>query len=335
MPRCARSSRNTRAAVVSNRCRRLSGLPSAKVVAVADQKDLDFTYSLTDRVFRLSMGELAGLQRRQVRRRLLDEPGARPSAESTSTWPSRSGSGRAGACSTSAAAGGRCSTSSAAGTRIGRRRHPVPGAAAACRRHGLDVHLYDARQLDRETLRPVRRRREPRRLRALLLGRGVSRRPPGADLPGASSTRIASVLPDEGRFYLQTMVFGRNMIPLDQVDVPTPRGTPTRGISRSCERQFPGSGFRFGEEQSSTAPQPGLPPRVEQRRPPRLHRDDRPVEQGIGARSLRQDPAEAPAGSPLAHQRGFPPRVHLGCERQQVCFERELLDHRRLVFEKR
>ena len=26
---------------------------------VADRKDLDFTYSLTDRVFRLSMGELA------------------------------------------------------------------------------------------------------------------------------------------------------------------------------------------------------------------------------------------------------------------------------------
>src|SRR5580700_6738173 len=32
---------------------------SAKLAAVADRKDLEFTYSLTDRVFRLSMGELA------------------------------------------------------------------------------------------------------------------------------------------------------------------------------------------------------------------------------------------------------------------------------------
>src|SRR5947208_9249223 len=32
---------------------------SAIVGTVADRRDLDFTYSLTDRVFRLSMGELA------------------------------------------------------------------------------------------------------------------------------------------------------------------------------------------------------------------------------------------------------------------------------------
>jgi len=39
----------------------------------------------------------------------------------------------------------------------------------ACRRHGLDVHLHDARQVDRDTFRSLRRRRQPRRLRALLL----------------------------------------------------------------------------------------------------------------------------------------------------------------------
>jgi len=35
----------------------LRGAPSWP--AVADREDLDFTYSLTDRIFRLSMGELA------------------------------------------------------------------------------------------------------------------------------------------------------------------------------------------------------------------------------------------------------------------------------------
>jgi cyclopropane-fatty-acyl-phospholipid synthase len=37
--------------------------------------------------------------------------------------------------------------------------------------------------------------------------------------------RVAAVLPEHGRFYLQTMVFGRNMIPLDQVDIHAPRGS--------------------------------------------------------------------------------------------------------------
>ena len=43
--------------------------------------------------------------------------------------------------------------------------------------------------------------------------------------------RVASLLPDGGRFYLQTMVFGRNMIPLDEIDIER-RATPTPGTSR-------------------------------------------------------------------------------------------------------
>jgi hypothetical protein len=37
----------------------VDGCSPAKVGPVADRGDLDFTYSLTDRVFRFSMGELA------------------------------------------------------------------------------------------------------------------------------------------------------------------------------------------------------------------------------------------------------------------------------------
>jgi cyclopropane fatty-acyl-phospholipid synthase-like methyltransferase len=36
-------------------------------------------------------------------------------------------------------------------------------------------------------------------------------------------SRVASVLPERGRFYLQTMVFGSNMIPLEEVDIRAPR----------------------------------------------------------------------------------------------------------------
>jgi cyclopropane-fatty-acyl-phospholipid synthase len=37
--------------------------------------------------------------------------------------------------------------------------------------------------------------------------------------------RVATVLPDGGRLYLQTMVFGRNMVPIDTVSIQA-RQTP-------------------------------------------------------------------------------------------------------------
>jgi len=71
---------------------------------MARREDIEFTYSLIDRIFRLSLGELA------------DFSGAkydgdfslslnRLSGASTSTWRSRSGSGRDGGCWTWAADG--------------------------------------------------------------------------------------------------------------------------------------------------------------------------------------------------------------------------------------
>src|ERR1700722_5585495 len=94
--------------------------------------------------------------------------------------------------------------------------------AAACRRHGLDVHLQDARQVDGETFGTFD---------ALAsLGAFEHFCPPGEDSEASQEesdrgifSRVASVLPPRGRFYLQTMVFGRNMIPLEQVDVHAPR----------------------------------------------------------------------------------------------------------------
>ena len=79
---------------------------------MADRRDLDFTYSLIDRIFRLSLGELA------------DFSGAKYDGDFSLTLEQaqarkhdyvaeRSGSPPAGGSSTSAAAGARCSTSSA------------------------------------------------------------------------------------------------------------------------------------------------------------------------------------------------------------------------------
>src|SRR5205823_4493400 len=118
----------------------LRGAPSSP--AVADRKDLDFTYSLTDRIFRLSMGELADFsgakydgdfslsleqaQRRKheyVAQQLAIEPGCRV-LDLGCGWGALLNYLR------SLGAAGVGVTLSSAQER-------------ACRRHGLDVYLRD------------------------------------------------------------------------------------------------------------------------------------------------------------------------------------------------
>jgi hypothetical protein len=63
---------------------------------------------------------------------------------------------------------------------------------------------------------------------------------------------IAGVLPDEGRFYMQSMVWGPNMIPEEQIDMDALlRALPERGSDAwslaGLGRQFPAPGLRLVE----------------------------------------------------------------------------------------
>ena len=300
---------------------------------MAERADLEFTYSLIDRIFRLSLGELAdfsgakydgdfSLTLEEAQRRKHDYV-----AEQIGIGPGRRvldlGCGWGPLLDFIRSAG-----RSGVGVTLS------SAQAAACRRHGLDVHLDDARELDRETLRPVRRRGEPRRLRALLLAGGVPSRAPGGDLPRplrADRERAAR----RRALYLQTMVFGRNMIPDRRRSTSTPRATPTPGTSRCMGRQFPGSWLPFGQEQIVRTRRAALPPRLERERPARLHRDDPAVAAALRGAEPPEDAAQAAAraraGSP-APTSGSPSPP--GVSANSVCFERELLDHYRLVFER-
>ena len=149
---------------------------------MASRADIEFTYTSIDRIFRLSLGELAdfcgakydgdfSLTLEQAQRRKHEYI-----AEQIGIGPGRRlldlGCGWGALLNYARERG-------AEGVGVALSAAQV----ASCRRHGLDVHLRDARTVDRETYGGVRRGREPRRVGALLLARRVPRRPPGGDLP--------------------------------------------------------------------------------------------------------------------------------------------------------
>lgn len=67
--------------------------------------------------------------------------------------------------------------------------------------------------------------------------------------------RIGRVLPDKGRFFLQTMVFGRNMIPADRIGINAPRESDAWYLAL-MGRQFPGSFLPYGQEQIVRSAEP-------------------------------------------------------------------------------
>ena len=143
------------------------------------------------------------------------------------------------------------------------------------------------------------------------------------------------MLPAGGRLYLQTMVFGRNMIPVEEVDIDAPRDSDAWHLAL-MERQFPGSCLPFGPEQIVAAAAPQLP------------RSWRAT--AAGSTTSRRS-ASGAGGSRSASPRKTLIKLRLvprwltsadfrlaftsGVSANSVCFERELLDHYRLVFERR
>jgi len=303
---------------------------------VADRGDLDFTYSLTDRIFRLSMGELADFsgakydgrfslsleeaQRRKheyVAEQLAIEPGHRV-LDLGCGWGALLNFVR-----DRGATGTGVTLSSA--------------QAAACRRHGLDVHLLDAREVSRESFGPFdavaslgafEHFCSPEQYRA-----GQQE-----ELYRRLFARIASLLPDGGRFYLQTMVFGRNMIPAEQIDIETLKGLPPRESDAwylaLLGRQFPGSWLPSGQEQISRCAEPHF--RLLSSSNGRLDYIETISQWNarIGAPSWRKTLYKLALVPRWLASADFRLAFTSGVSANKVCFERELLDHYRLVFEK-
>ena len=298
---------------------------------MAVRSDIEFTYSSIDRIFRLSMGELA------------DFSGAKYDGDFSMTLDQAQTRKHEYIAEQLGLESGQRLLDLGCGwgalLDFARRRGvngtgvTLSGAQVrACRRHGLDVHLQDARQVTRDAFGSFdavaslgafehfcspddyRTRRQESVYRQLF-------------------ENVGGLLPVGGRFYLQTMVFGANMIDVDAIDVDVPRGSDAWYLALlGC--QFPGSFLPFGQEQIARCATPMF--RLISSTSGRLDYIETINQWSarIGAPGLRKSLLKLLLVPRWLTSRGFRLGFTSGVASNQVCFQRELLDHHRLVFER-
>ena len=298
---------------------------------MAGRADLEFTYSLIDRIFRLSLGELAdfsgakydgdfSLSLEEAQRRKHEYV-----AEQIGIGPGQRvldlgcGWGPLLDFVRSRGATGVGVTLSSA-------------QATACRRHGLDVHLHDAREVTRESFGPFDA--------VASLGAFEHFCSPEEHRAGRQEqvyrelfARIAALLPDHGRLYLQTMAFGRNMIPVDRIDIEAPRESDAWYLAL-MGRQFPGSFLPYGREQIVGCARPHF--RLVSSSSGRLDYIEtiRQWRRRFATRSIKKTLLKLELLPRWLASADFRLAFTSGVSANSVCFQRELLDHYRLVFEK-
>jgi cyclopropane-fatty-acyl-phospholipid synthase len=298
---------------------------------VADRKDIDFSYTLTDKVIRLALGEMTdfsgakydgdfSLTLEQAQRRkheyIAEQIGL---AEGQRVIDLGCGWGPLLNFFRERGAKGLGVTLSTA-------------QLESCRRHGLDARLHDARTVTRDTFGPFDA--------AVSLGAFEHFASPEDYEAGRQDdvyknlfANVAGLLPARGRFYLQTMVFGRNMIPIEQVDRHAQRDSDAWYLAM-MQAAFPGSFLPFGSEQVERCAEPHF--KLVSKVSGRL--DYIQTIKEWDKRTEAWNPRMALLKLRLIPKWLTSPEFRFaftsGASSNLVCFERELMDHFRFVFEK-
>jgi len=205
------------------------------------------------------------------------------------------------------------------------------GQAEACRRNGLDVHVRDCRSITPDVFGPFDAAVSVGAFEHFCSPEDFSAgRQDGVYADFFRSVR--RLLPSGGRFYLQTMVFGRHMISPDAIDINAPRLSDGHVLAL-LQATFPGSWLPAGPDQVMRTAAPGF--RVVSISSGRLDYIEtiRRWRQRFAAFSLPKLAVKLALLPRYVTSREFRHAFASGISANTICFERELLDHYRILFE--
>lgn len=300
---------------------------------MASQKDLDFTYTTIDKIFRLSVGETGDYSgamyngdfsltleeaQRQKHKFIADSlrigPGTKVLDMGCGWGPfltylkNERGADARGVTLSS-------------------------GQAAACRANGLNVEVKDCRLVtpaDYGTFDAV----------TCIGGMehfcSIEEYKAGQqdEVYARFFRNLSQLLPTGGRYYMQTMVFGKNMIPLDQISLNAPKDSDSYSLALMIA-QFPGSWLPYGAEQVVRNAAPHF--KLVSQSSGRLDYIETIGQwrKRFRAFNLEKYALYASLLPRILTNKAFRDLVAVfRVSPNRVCFERETMEHYRLVFEK-
>lgn len=297
---------------------------------MADKQDLNFTYTTIDRIFRLSMGETGDFsgamyngdfsltleEAQDVKHQfIVDNLNITPESRVLDL-----GCGWGPLVSyITRQTGAECM-----GLTLSE------GQANACRKNGLDVHVKDCRSVkpdDFGTFDAVAS------LGAFEHFCSVEKYKAGEqeDVYQNFFHAVYDLLPPGGRFYLQTMVFGKNMIDYEDIDIDADRDSDAY-ILALLEKQFPGSWLPYGSEMVIKNAAPYF--KLVSKSSGRLDYIETIGEWEKRYRSFNLKKYALYLSLIPGYLTNKDLRALLSTSPNKICFERELFDHFRMVFEK-
>ncbi|MDX1639975.1 MAG: class I SAM-dependent methyltransferase [Balneolaceae bacterium] len=297
---------------------------------MADKQDLDFTYSTIDRIFRLSLGEMADFsgamyngdfsmsleeaqkaKHRFIVRQLNITPESRVLDMGCGWGPLVN--------YITNEVGAKC---------IGLTLSDAQ--AEACRKNGLEVYIKNCLEVtpdDYGTFDAVAS------LGAFEHFCSVEEYKAGKqeEVYRRFFRTVYDLLPSGGRMYLQTMVFGKNMIDYEDIDINAPKGSDAY-ILALMEKQFPGSWLPYGSEMVIKNAEPLF--KLLSKSSGRLDYIEtiRQWEKRYRSFDLKKYAFLLTLLPRYLTDINF--RALLSTGPNRICFERELFDHYRMVFEK-
>ena len=298
---------------------------------MADKKDLDFTYSTIDKIFRLSMGETGDFsgamyngdfsmtleEAQRAKHRFLVE--SLNIEENSRVLDMGCGWGPL-VSYISNTVGAEC---------IGLTLSD--GQAEACRKNGLQVYIKNCLEVtpdDFGTFDAVAS------LGAFEHFCSVEEYKQGKQEEVYSNffKTVYDLLPDGGRLFLQTMVFGKNMIDYEDIDINAPKGSDAYVLAL-LEKQFPGSWLPYGSEMVIRNAAPYFT--LISKSSGRLDYIETINEWEKRYRSFNLEKYLFFLSLIPKYITSSDIRALLSTSPNKICFERELFDHYRMVFEKR